>query len=324
MQSEEGGEESFRKLVSTFTPESMPEILAFTGGEPLLRPRLVRDLALRARESGTRIVLASGLFFARNTSTPHLIAEAIGAVDHFTASIDQHHELEVSRREAFRVLHEVLDRGISVSIHIAGLSDGDPYLSDISDAIRREFQDQVPMVAATIAAVGRAKEWLDANRLIRSPLLQKQDEIAPEPCDFANWPVVRHDGIVYACSSQEALDRHPPAHLRLGHASTDDWGTLRTRLAESSMLRGIRTFGPEYMAQRYGDGKVRCDGLCSTCLRLSDHPQIAEQSRAAMQRPAITKLERHIAQLQLETFTRRRGAPSYAHLAQLGYSAAKT
>jgi hypothetical protein len=317
MQSEDGGDEPFRRLVSTFSPEMRPDIMVLTGGEPLLRPRLVRDLAIRARQNGTRVVVASGLFFARDTRTPNVIAEALGEIDHLTASLDFYHEQEVPRESAFRVLHEALDRGISVSIHVTGLSDSDPYLADITQAIRRAFDERVPILPATVSAIGRAKDWVDVNRLARSTA--PKHDIDPLPCDLASWPVIRHDGIAFACCSQDALDRSPPAHLRLGDAAIDDWATLRRRIIESPMLRGIRSFGPEYLANRYGNGQVPCDGLCSTCLRLSDHPEIAEQAAIPMSRPVIGELEKQIAQKQRENFLARHGPPSYRHLSQLGH-----
>src|SRR5947209_7466366 len=58
--SEEHEATRFTKLVESFTPECRPEILVLTGGEPLVRPKLVRDITDLAHAVGTKVVLASG------------------------------------------------------------------------------------------------------------------------------------------------------------------------------------------------------------------------------------------------------------------------
>src|SRR5262245_21972460 len=80
LSSEEHAAETFVRLVESFTPACRPEVLVLTGGEPLIRPRLVRDLTERAHAVGTRVVLASGMFFARQPTTPPALDEAIRAV----------------------------------------------------------------------------------------------------------------------------------------------------------------------------------------------------------------------------------------------------
>ena len=64
MQSEQYPENIFTKFVNTFTEEHHPEIISMSGGEALLRPRLVQRLADISRGVGTRSSVLSGLFFA--------------------------------------------------------------------------------------------------------------------------------------------------------------------------------------------------------------------------------------------------------------------
>lgn len=65
------------------------------GGEAMLRPGLVFDLATRARAVGCRVTALSGLFFATSHRIPGDIYRAIVALDHFSVSIDAFHEREV-------------------------------------------------------------------------------------------------------------------------------------------------------------------------------------------------------------------------------------
>jgi organic radical activating enzyme len=313
--SEEHAATRFVQLVDTFTSDCRPEVLVLTGGEPLLRPRLVRDLTERAHAVGTRVVLASGMFFARLPVVPPTLDRAIREVDHFTASLDVYHEKQVPRAEVFRAIHVLLDRGQDVSFMVVGLTEDDPYLVDVVADIRRSFDDRVPALVGLVGAVGRARDWLAAGP--DEPALSAVEAL---PCDLAAWPVVTYDGTVVACCNQAVVDGPVPAHLRLGRAAEDDWPSLRQRYSESPTLRAIRTFGPLYVADRYSGGTVACDGFCSTCMRLSDAPEIAERLEPVMARPVMRILEDQVTLFQQQRFVSRHAPPAFAHLAHLGYS----
>ncbi|MGW4799092.1 radical SAM protein, partial [Nonomuraea sp. NPDC004297] len=157
MDSAEHAERPFRRLVATFTEAEHPRFVAMSGGEALLRPGLVRDLAESARLAGTKSYLLSGLYFAREgRAVPAALRAAIAAVDHFAVSLDRFHEREVDRRTAFRVLREVRSWGPRVSVQITGDGDDDPYVAELVREVRREFADQVPMLVTPLRPVGRA------------------------------------------------------------------------------------------------------------------------------------------------------------------------
>jgi organic radical activating enzyme len=313
--SEEHEASRFVQLVESFTPDCRPEILVLTGGEPLVRPKLVRDITERAHAVGTNVVLASGMFFARSPEVPTLLDETIREVDHLTASLDIYHEQQVARKDVFRVVHGLLERGQDVSFCVVGLDETDPYLLDVTRDIRSTFDDRVPMLVNLVGAVGRAREWLEESG--KAGLGHMAAE--PIPCDMAAWPVVGYDGTVVACCNQDAIDGPTPEHLRVGKAGVDDWATLRRRYADSATLRAIRTFGPMYVADRYSDGAIGCDGYCSTCLRLSDSPAVAEQLEPVMARPVMRVLEEQMNLLQQQRFVGRHAPAAFVHLADLGF-----
>src|SRR5512142_2307514 len=122
---EDPPEEPLLRIVESFTPSNRPDLLMLSGGEALLRPRLVKDLADRAHAVGAKVALISGMFFARQPEVPSAIRAAIASVDHFTASMDFHHEQQVPRAAVFRELHKVLDQGKDVSIQSVGLGEHD-------------------------------------------------------------------------------------------------------------------------------------------------------------------------------------------------------
>ncbi|MDF5759102.1 radical SAM protein [Spongiactinospora sp. TRM90649] len=301
----------FLRLARTFTASDHPEFALFTGGEPLLRPDLVVELAETARAVGTRSYLLTGLFFARRGRIPAAVGRAVRAVDHLAVSVDRFHEREVPRRAVFGVLHRLLAEGRDVSLQIVS-HDGDPYLEELTGEVRREFDDRVPMLVGRLAPAGRARQWLPLSRAVPEP------PGAADPCSLAAWPVVRFDGVVVACGNQHALDaEHPPAHLCLGDAARDDWTAIRTRTFGSPALRAIRLYGPCHLATRHGGDAVPGD-CCATCLRLPPSTGAAEAAR-----PTTAALEHAVADLRAKAgataFLRPHAIPRYAPLATLGH-----
>ena len=284
MRAEHYSEGPFIRLVESFTPELRPDVMWLTGGEPLLRPKLVRRLAERARASGTATALLSGMWFA-GVGVPRPVARALRALDHVSASIDRFHEAEVPRAAVLAVLRELLNEGLDVSVHLVVDGQGDSYLERAVDDIRTTLEDRCPVHVSVLAPVGRGADIADGQLLRAST--------GPEPCELASWPVVVYDGTVIACCSQLAVDGPIPAHLRLGHAATDGWDVIRARALRSAMVRALRTYGPGWIADRHGGSQ--CDGYCETCMALSDDRAVTARVEAHMERPGIDLLERHAA-----------------------------
>jgi hypothetical protein len=315
MTSEQHSGDVFLRLVQSFTPDSKPDLVVLTGGEPLLRPKLVLDIAERVHEVGGRVVLASGMFFALQSRVPPAIDRAIAAADHFTCSLDVFHEEQVPRKAVFRAVTSVVERGTDASFLVAGMDGEDPYLADVIGDIRSAFDDRVPILVGFVTAVGRAAAWMPP------PEENLKTEVEPMPCDVAAWPVVSSNGTVVGCCNQSVVDGPAPAHLRLGQAGIDTWSSLADRHANRPLMRAIRVFGPEYIAGAYGAGAVRCDGYCKTCMRLSDHPRIGEQVEAVMAKPAMRFFEQYVESLQRESFLYRHAPAGYESLVKLGLEA---
>ena len=317
--SEEHAADLFTRFVASFTPDDRPEMIFMSGGEPLLRPKLVLELAERAHAVGCRSQVLSGMFFARSRRIPAPIRRAIDEVDLFSASLDVFHEQEVSRADVFRVLDELLAAGKDVSLQVVGLDDDDPYLADVTEDIRRTFDDRVPVLVGHVGPSGRAGRWLKEESKARP----KRTGPEPSPCTLAGWPLVCFDGTVVACCNQDVVDGPAPEHLRLGHTSRDSWPTVRRRFLTSSMLRAIRLFGPEYLADRHST-TVGCDGYCSTCMKLSTDPELPNRVDKLFERQSMRVLEERVRAMQSDLgpvgFARRFGSPRYAELVSLGAS----
>jgi hypothetical protein len=322
--SEQYPEDPFRRVVDSFTTAVHPEILYMSGGEALLRAGLVRDVAVAARSVGTRSGLVSGMYFARDgQSMSPAVRRAVASVDHFTASLDEFHEREVSRREVFRALHEIRDLVPDVSLQLCGLDHEDPYLLGLIADVRREFCDEVPMLVDIVGRAGRARDWLaePARPAVTQPAGHR-----PMPCLMASWPLVHYDGSVFACCSQEIVARNRPAHLVLGNAATDPWPVLYERLRRRRMLHGIRVLGPQALRRRFAPDGTEGDagGYCATCVRLSDDADlIAEVDRyfAAPAGQALVLASRQLTtNADVTAFPAIYGSPRHADLVRLGWT----
>jgi hypothetical protein len=306
----------FLAFVDSFTVEDHPEALAISGGEAFLRPALLQELAERAALVGCKTAALSGMFWAKSKRIPPPIKRAIDALDHFSCSLDVFHEREVKRADVYRALETLLSEGKDVSMHLVGLDAGDPYLVERTAEIRDLFDGRVPMLVNAVNSYGRAAEWLDDEDAFAPPTEEAN------PCSLAAWPLVAFDGTVVACGNDDVVDGPAPPHLRLGHAGVDGWPAIKARTLTSSLLRAIRTFGPEHVNARHGSGTIACDGYCSTCQQFSDDPGLVAGVEEYMDGPSGTLVEEQVFALQRHAggqgFIRRFGMPKYADLITLG------
>ncbi|MFI1783338.1 radical SAM protein [Streptomyces rubiginosohelvolus] len=327
------------RFVGSFTAENRPDVVMLTGGEPLLLPALAERLSTLARNAGSRTALLSGMFFARSGALPGsrggasrvrrggafpgrrsgtippAILRAIRSVDHFSASLDVHHEREVPRADVFRALHLVREEGVAVSLHLTGTGASDPYLADLTRAVEKEFDGQVPCLVNEVRPFGRAASWARAART-------GPDPAAASPCPMAAWPVVAFDGRVVACCNQDTVDRRPvPPHLDLGHIAEDDWATVRRRALESPVLRMLRTVGPTHLAARYGSGP-RPGSYCDGCRALGGDEAVAAGAQAVAGGAAGALLDLTAAlrgsREGAQGIVRRHGCAAYAPLVVAG------
>lgn len=266
LDSEQYGADPFRRVVASFTPETAPGVILMSGGEALLRADLVRELALSARTAGTRSYLLSGMYFARDSRRiPAALVKAISPVDHFAASLDEFHEREVSRQQVFAAIRQVRDLVPHTSFQLTGRGEDDPYLAGLVADIRREFDDEVPMLIGIVSPVGRGVQLLSH----RPVALTAGTGAEVDPCDRAPWPLVSYDGTVFGCCNQDLVERSRPAHLVVGDAGAEPWPALRERFLGDPLLRTIRGLGPSYAARRF-TAQPRLLDQCGTCVSLNE------------------------------------------------------
>jgi len=175
----------------------------------------------------------------------------------------------------------------------------------------------VPMLCNGINPIGRAAGWFPL------PDYGAPARVEPFPCSLSAWPVIGYDGTITACGNDDVVEGPAPDHLRIGHAATDSWPQIRDRMLGSPMVRAIRTYGPEYVHDRFGSGALVCTGYCSTCQKLSDDGPLVQAVEVAMSRPTARTVEQTVEDFLAaggaRSFVERFALPRYAGLVTLGY-----
>jgi hypothetical protein len=220
----------------------------------------------------------------------------------------------------FRAMHLMAADGTDLSVQLTGWGDDDPDLAENAAAVRAEFQDQVPVLAGLVRPYGRARMLLNP----RSGAGASPD--LGGPCAFAAWPVIGPGGTITACCNQAVVDGAAvpgggrPGHLELGHASRDDWATVRDRCLTSPLLEAVRVLGPQVTA-RLGGGHARGD-YCQVCWRLSESPDAGRWAAGPAGRSVIALMEARVAasvrRQGAAGFVRHQGSARFADLVLLG------
>jgi hypothetical protein len=295
-----------RRFVGSFGPADRPEIVLMTGGEPLLRPGLVTELAVSARRAGARAAILTGGFFARGGRRPALVMAALGALDHVSVSVDRYHAGKLATADALSLVGDVIDLGIAASLHVTVTGDDDPYPAELAGQVRRRLGADLPMLVTAVRPLGRAAGWVRGGE-------PGAASAGVSPCAMAAWPVVTADGTVVACCNQDTVDRRPvPPHLLLGHISREDWRAVRSRTLGAPALRAIRAVGPTHLA----GASAGTRGFCATCRRLSDQPSALATAERIGGGPAGALLDRYAARRQVDAgpvaLARRYGSGAHA------------
>lgn len=324
-----------------------PSVALLTGGEPLLRPVLVRELAARCRAAGTATMLLTGLPFGRRGPVPPpRVAAALAAVDHVSISLDPFHELRVPRATVFAVLRMLLDAGTDVSLHLLAAGPHDAYPDGVAAAVRREFGERVPMLVGRLAAVGRARSLPATGGADAGGGREVRDAAVGTVREDSGTAPSGMRGVFDAlrASTREPADVAPGdgrEPLGMGPCAVAAWpavgpdGVIRA-CSNQDVVDG-RTAAPHLRLGTVGrDGwaavrertlaspvlqavRTLGAGSCARCQALRGGPDRATAARTAALEVPVARLQ---ARAGAVGFARRYGSPRHADLVLLGAESA--
>lgn len=280
MSSPQAEDDYYRQFVASFTPDNHPEVVWFTGGEPMLRHRLVRELAASCRKLSATTALTTGLYFGRRGKIPAHFWPALEEIDFITVSIDTWHEQEVNRQISFSCFEQMLSRGLHVGVQATGRDSDDPYLLDLLDEIEARFGHQIGVFVSLLKPAGRGVNLMEPWNLSEDAMATGRPR--PQGCGGLSWPVFGFgEQVVNACCNQEAVNDRPE-HLSL----PVDWPHISRSLREDPVLRVINVLGPRVLAYNLDATTEPMLDYCGKCRSLAGRSGLAETAQEIVDRPS--------------------------------------
>ncbi len=302
MSSPQADDDYYRQFIGSFTQEEHPEYVWFTGGEPLLRHRLVHELATSCHALGATTVLTTGLYFGKGGSIPKPFWPALRATDFITVSIDSWHENEVDRKSSFSCFDQMLDQGLHVGIQATGRDGSDPYLLTLLDEIEARFGERIGVYVNLLKPTGRGQNLMEPWQLSDDALSTGRPR--PQGCGGLSWPVFGFSGpVTNACCNQEAVDESP-SHLSL----QTDWPSIVRSLREDSVLRVISVLGPRVLGYELDGTSEPALDYCGKCRSLSGRDDLTGAAQRITSRPSWEVFESMSKEMRQEM-----GDPTLGH-----------
>jgi pyruvate-formate lyase-activating enzyme len=253
--------------------------IQFTGGEPMLRQRLVLKLMREARRLGIGSALTTNGFWGR---TPKLARTRLRALlgaglARLTVSFDRYHAAFQGPEPAVNIVRAGATLGFPVNINITRVRDEEGIDAIVAPfaqlpAAQLRFYDVQPVGAA--ARTTPEHQWRGETSGFCSA------------CDAAT---VTDDGRLIACNGPAYFT--PAGHpLHIGSLRENPLSTLLAAHRDDPLLDTIRTLGPErlrtelvkipgFEAFPFRD---RYRGLCDLCLHITGNPSAAGALRERM------------------------------------------
>ena len=287
--------------------------IQLTGGEPMLRDRVVLRLLRECRRAGLGTALTTNGFWGRTLprARRHLRALRRAGLGTLTVSYDRYHAAFQGPDPIRNILRAADERGVPVNVSIVRGAD-DRELADLvtqlgeAASARLRFYDLEP--------VGRA-------RGLSPDFLRGEVEGFCGACAF---PAVTDDGRVTACNgpSYFADSRSP---LVVGSLRETPLASLLERHRSDPILDTIRTFGPSGLRDELGRTpgfeafpfRKRYLGICDLCHHITSSPDAVAALRARLVRPELAAA-RLAAWQVIDTSRRAAGVLTVQHVNGVG------
>ncbi len=256
-------EAAVQRFLTTLADDTPPSFILMTGGEPLVRPGVVKWIAEHARALGVRAQVLTGGFWAPHPTEP--VRDALASLDLVTVSFDSFHAQEVEVEAFLGGIDFLRSISVGVAVQFTHNPAQPEFTAQVLEAIGERFHGAVPVYMAHLTSVGR---WSEADASAVGGASRRA-----VGCVKATWPVVSYTGWILGCCDQDVCDsKSPPSHLVLGHVDTATWPQVRRRHSERFALAAVRTCGPRVFETDGGESVHAADGggYCGPCKRWTE------------------------------------------------------
>jgi MoaA/NifB/PqqE/SkfB family radical SAM enzyme len=248
-------------------------VVQFTGGEPMLRPKLLLKLVREAKRLGLSSAMATNGYWGRkpNLARSYLRELVANRMEFLTISYDRYHADFMGPEPILNIAEAAKEIGFNINVNVTRVAD-DPELGRYTELfgnlpyVRMRFYDVQPL--------GRARDLTSALR----------SEVEGF-CSAVAQAAISEDGRVLACNGPAYFqpDSSPLVLGKLSQASLHD---LLKKHWEDPVLATIRSFGPARLREELRsmpgfDGFLRDEysGQCDLCLHITSSPQSVDALR---------------------------------------------
>jgi hypothetical protein len=253
--------------------------IQFTGGEPMMRPKLVLKLMREAQRLGVKSALSTNGFWGRTPASALRTLRALvkAGLCRLTVSHDRYHAEHQGPTPAVNIVRAAERLYFPVNINVTRLA-GEEGLEQVVEpfvglpAAQLRFYDVQPVGAAVRTVAD--DDW--------------RGETAGF-CNACDSPAISDDGRLMACNGPSYFA--PPGHpLHLGSLRKKPLAELLAAHRDDPVLDTIRTFGPERLREelRRVPGfedfpfRERYRGMCELCLHVTSRPEAVAALRARL------------------------------------------
>ena len=253
----------------------------FTGGEPMIREKVLFDLLRLAKSRGIVSALSSNGFWGRKPTVAWRKVRALkrAGLDRITISYDRYHAEFQGAEPALNIARACEWYDLPLNINITRVS-SDPELASLVAPF--EKRKHLKMRFYDVQVIGRARQL---------PIAEMRSEVSGF-CNACTAPAITDDGRVTACNGP-AYFLSSDSPLSIGSLRDTPLSGLLERHADDPILETIRRAGPERLLRELDDAGVRREvgvrsshaGMCDLCIDINSNPAAVAILRERLGRP---------------------------------------
>lgn len=256
--------------------------ILFTGGEPMLRERVVLRLMKECQKLGVATALATNGFWGKTLEGARRRLRTLrrAGLNRLNVSYDRYHADFQGAEPILNIARAADEINFSFNIAVTRVAD-DPELEQIV-APFRELR-RVRLRFYDVQAVGSARNL-------------PPDSLRAETegfCSACSSPAITDDGRMTACNGPSYFAK-APSPLHVGSLDQTSFDALASRHRADPILDTIRTFGPSRLRDKlktipgFEDFPFRqqYQGICELCHQITSHPAAVEALRKKLAEPA--------------------------------------
>ena len=279
---EQPSERDLERLVHEAADAGMQAIV-FTGGEPMLREKLVIRLMSIAKKRGLASAMSTNGFWGKSLPAARRTLASLhkAGMSLLTLSYDRYHAEFQGPEPGQNILRAAEELRIPLNLNVTRVADD----SEVGDIIKPfETSSYANVRLYDVQPVGRALD-------LPASSLRAEDEGA---CDGARVATITDDGRVTACNGPAYFQR-ADSPLVLGKLEDASLQSMLAKHRNDPILQTIRIFGPSRLREELSrisgfeefPWKTSYAGLCDLCLHVNSEPAAASALRERLSDPKL-------------------------------------